>query len=53
MLPVPAQGRAKGGDLMQKIAVKIKKLMPEAKMPTYASPDAAGADLGKQKVNHG
>ena len=30
---------------MQKIAVKIKKLMPEAKMPTYASPDAAGADL--------
>ena len=30
---------------MEKIAVRIKKLLPEAKMPTYASPGAAGADL--------
>lgn len=30
---------------MQKIAVKIKKLMPEAKLPTYGSACAAGADL--------
>ena len=30
---------------MQKIAVKIKKLMPDAKLPTYGSACAAGADL--------
>ncbi len=30
---------------MEKIAVRIKKLLLEAKMPTYASPGAAGADL--------
>ena len=30
---------------MQKIALKIKKLLPEAKMPVYASEHAAGADL--------
>ena len=30
---------------MEKIAGRIKKLLPEAKMPTYASPGAAGADL--------
>ena len=30
---------------MEKFAVRIKKLLPVAKMPTYASPGAAGADL--------
>ena len=30
---------------MQKIALKIKKLIPEAKLPAYASETAAGADL--------
>ncbi len=30
---------------MQKIKLKIKKLLPEAKLPTYGSEYAAGADL--------
>ncbi len=30
---------------MQKIRVKIKKLFPEAKLPTYGSEFSAGADL--------
>lgn len=30
---------------MQKIQLKIKKLLPEAKLPVYGSASAAGADL--------
>ena len=30
---------------MQKIQLKIKKLLPEAKLPAYGSANAAGADL--------
>lgn len=30
---------------MQKIQLKIKKLLPEAKLPAYGSTNAAGADL--------
>lgn len=30
---------------MLKASVRIKKLRPDAQLPTYSSPDAAGADL--------
>ena len=30
---------------MQKIQLKVKKLLPEAKLPAYGSEFAAGADL--------
>lgn len=33
------------GCSMQKIQLKIKKLLPEAKLPAYGSANAAGADL--------
>lgn len=35
----------KRGIRMEKIQLKVKKLLPEAKMPSYASASAAGADL--------
>ena len=35
----------KQGCSMQKIQLKIKKLLPEAKLPAYGSANAAGADL--------
>lgn len=35
----------KRGIRMEKIQLKVKKLLPEAKLPAYASANAAGADL--------
>ena len=35
----------KKGDVKKKIQLKVKKLLPEAKLPAYGSEFAAGADL--------